>query len=124
VCGDFNDTPTDSSVTRGLQATGDVKKVLDSGQPLFFNPFAELAKAGKGTHYFRGKPFVFDNIVVSPGLLDGKGWQYRNRSAAIVPEIAFRGQPDRFGGPDDRRKVKHSGASDHFPVVIELIVNK
>ena len=67
-------------------------------------------------------PTLLDRSI--PGLLDGKGWQYRNRSAAIVPEIAFRGQPDRFGGPDDRRKVKHSGASDHFPVVIELIVNK
>ena len=35
VCGDFNDAPTDESVARHLNATGDVKKVLcaDRGRP-------------------------------------------------------------------------------------------
>jgi hypothetical protein len=41
-----------------------------------------------------------------------------------VPRIAFRGRPDRFGGPSDRRPWKNRGASDHFPVTVELRVSR
>ena len=36
VCGDFNDAPTDESVARHLNATGDVKKVLALTTPPIF----------------------------------------------------------------------------------------
>ena len=127
VCGDFNDTPDEPAVARGLRAMGDAGKVLDeakAGRAAFFHPFAKLAKSGKGTHWFRGKGFLFDHIVASPGLLDGQGWQYRNNSARIVEKLKYRDGPDRFGGPRDRRPFRNRGASDHFPVVIELLVNK
>ncbi|MBY0227674.1 MAG: endonuclease/exonuclease/phosphatase family protein [Gemmataceae bacterium] len=127
VCGDFNDTPEDDAVANVLGALPDSKKVLDdqkNGRAAFFHPFAKLAKAGKGTHWFKGKGFVFDHIVLSPGLLDGEGWQYRNNSAQIVEKLKFRDGPDRFGGPMDRRPFKNRGASDHFPVTVELLVNK
>lgn len=126
VCGDFNDTPEAKSVTASLMATEDTKKVLGLGKgdkPLFYNPFVDLAKKGEGTHYFRGKAYLFDQICLSPGLLDGEGWSYKNKSARIVKQLAFRGMPDRFGGPNDRRPWKNRGASDHFPVVIELTVS-
>jgi endonuclease/exonuclease/phosphatase family metal-dependent hydrolase len=127
VCGDFNDTPSDASVTRALHATSDVNAVLDAakeGKPMFYHPFSKLEKAGKGTHFFKGKPFLFDHIVVSPGMLEARGWQLRSSSAAIVEKFKFRDGPDRFGGPGDRRDFKNRGASDHFPVTVELIVNK
>ena len=127
ACGDFNDTPEDASVAKGLRAMGDAGKVLEearAGRAAFFHPFAKLAKAGKGTHWFRGKGFVFDHIVLSPGLLDGQGWQYRDGSARIVEKLKYRDGPDRFGGPKDRRPLRNRGASDHFPVTVELIVNK
>ena len=56
------------------------------------------------------------------GLLDGKGWQYRNRSAAIVPEIAFRGRPDRFDGPDGPANllVMRDKARMVFGVTVDL----
>jgi len=125
VCGDFNDTPDDDAVLRDLGATGELKKVLALGKgdaPLFYNPFAELAKAGKGTHYFAGRGYVFDQVVLSPGLLDGEGWSYVNGSAAVVEKLSFRGRPDRFGGPADRRPWKNRGASDHYPVTVRLRV--
>jgi endonuclease/exonuclease/phosphatase family metal-dependent hydrolase len=126
VCGDFNDTPDDRSVTDHLHATGDLKRVLGLGKgdpPLFYNPFADLAKKNKGTHYFGARAYVFDNVCLSPGLLDGEGWSYVNRSARIVEKLSFRGRPDRFGGPRDRRPWKNRGASDHYPVTVELRVS-
>ena len=58
------------------------------------------------------------------GLLDGEGWQYVNKSATIVPKFEFRGRPDRFGGPEDRRPWKNRGASDHYPVTVTFRVGK
>jgi endonuclease/exonuclease/phosphatase family metal-dependent hydrolase len=131
VCGDFNDGPDDPAVTKSLHATGEVKAVLEwkPGQrAIFYNPFMELAKKGKATLYFGPTPFVFDQIVLSPGLLEPGGWEYRNRSASIVELLAFEHRasntkrPDRFGGPDDKRPLDSRGASDHYPVKIELKV--
>jgi endonuclease/exonuclease/phosphatase family metal-dependent hydrolase len=126
VCGDFNDTPSDRSVAEHLHATGDLKKVLaigKGGKPLFYNPFADFARDRKGTHAHRDTLYVFDQICLSPGLLDGAGWSYVNRSAAIVEKLQFRGRPDRFGGPRDKRPFKNRGASDHYPVTIELRIH-
>ena len=101
----------------------DLKKAVTGAYaPLFYNPFGELAKAGKGTHYFAGRGYVFDQVVLSPGLLDGEGWSYVNRSAAIVEQLKFRDRPDRFGGPNDKRPWRNRGASYHFPVTVQLRV--
>jgi endonuclease/exonuclease/phosphatase family metal-dependent hydrolase len=127
VCGDFNDTPTDAAVERDLGAVGDLNKVLSlrkNDPPLLFNPFAALAAKNKGTHYFGDRAYVFDNVCLSPGLLDGEGWGYVKDSARIVEKLTFRGRPDRFGGPADRRPWRNRGASDHYPVTIELRVAK
>jgi endonuclease/exonuclease/phosphatase family metal-dependent hydrolase len=125
VCGDFNDTPSDDSVTKHLHATADWKRVKAGGaKPLLFAPFADLASKGQGSHYYGGRAYVFDHVCLSPGLLDNAGWSYVEGSARIVPKIAFRGRPDRFGGPRDKRPLKARGASDHFPVTVELRVQR
>jgi endonuclease/exonuclease/phosphatase family metal-dependent hydrolase len=126
VCGDFNDNPDDASVTRALHATGDVKAVLDfTGDPPLFNAFADKQKKGDyGSHYAMGNWCWFDQVCLSPGLLDGEGWSYRNNSAQIIRKFEFRGRPDRFGGPMDERPWHKRGASDHFPVTVEFRVGK
>jgi endonuclease/exonuclease/phosphatase family metal-dependent hydrolase len=126
VCGDFNDDPDEKSVTESLMATGDVKKALDEkAGAVFFNPFAVMWKNDRknGSHYFRGTAHLFDQICLSPGLLDGEGWAYVDRSAKIVRRIEFRGRPDRFGGPEDKRPWRNRGASDHFPVTATFRVS-
>jgi hypothetical protein len=131
VCGDFNDNPNDPAVSKNLNASGEVKTVLDwkkGDRPIFYNPFAELAQKGRATLYFGTEANVFDQIVVSPGMLEPGGWEYRNRSAEIIERLTFfhrvtkTNRPDRFGGPDDRRTIERRGASDHFPVWMELRV--
>jgi endonuclease/exonuclease/phosphatase family metal-dependent hydrolase len=125
VCGDFNDNPTDKAVTNNLNASGDLKKVLATeNKPIFFNPFAALFKKGEGSHFFRDKPLLFDQILLSPGLLDGEGWSYKNNSATIIKKFVYKGRPDRFGGKNDRRPWRNRGASDHFPVTVEFRINK
>jgi endonuclease/exonuclease/phosphatase family metal-dependent hydrolase len=119
VCGDFNDDPDEPSVVKHLHATGDLKAVKAGGaEPLLYNLFAAAFKKGEGTHYFGAKAHIFDQIAVSPGMLEGGPWLVDLGSAQIVKEMALpNGRPKRFGG---RTRREERGASDHFPVTVRL----
>jgi hypothetical protein len=127
VCGDFNDNPDDDSVVKALHATADAAKVKPGGpEPLLLNLFGKLWQENKdkdkvGTHYFKGKPQMFDQIVISPGLLDDQGWTCDVASAEIQKHkfVTRRGQPLAFGYPRDKGE---RGVSDHFPVTVRLKV--
>jgi endonuclease/exonuclease/phosphatase family metal-dependent hydrolase len=123
VCGDFNDPPDAESVTRHLHATGDRDAVRrgDDG-PLLFNLMAGKDPARFGTHYHRGW-VTFDQVAVSPGLLDDVGWGCDPDSVEVVRSLYRRGdrvrRPWAFGSPDDKFA---RGYSDHFPVTLRLHV--
>ncbi|MFQ3651744.1 MAG: endonuclease/exonuclease/phosphatase family protein [Gemmataceae bacterium] len=123
VCGDFNDPPDADSVVKNLRAIGDLNKVKAANrEPLLYNLTWPLFERGEGTHFYR-KWWLFDQIVVSPGLLDERGWSVLDDSVAIIREMRGRnGAPNRFGGPSDKRLLTNRGAADHFPVVCRLRV--
>jgi endonuclease/exonuclease/phosphatase family metal-dependent hydrolase len=138
VCGDFNDTPEDESVVEYLKAIGDRKKVREGGDnPFLLNLFADrgvevLADKSEqkepGTHNYRRQWLIFDQIVVSPGLLDDEGWSCDPDSARIVNNLTAvtrgrnRGVPDDFGSQHDKISLDERGYSDHFPVTVRLKV--
>jgi endonuclease/exonuclease/phosphatase family metal-dependent hydrolase len=124
VCGDFNDNPDDPAVTEHLHAIGDADAVRAGGDdPKLLNLFAGLYKKGEASHFYGKKIYLFDQICVSPGMLDDEGWSCDPASAAVVKEMADRrGRPIRFGGEKDRRPLDVRGASDHFPVIVRLTV--
>jgi endonuclease/exonuclease/phosphatase family metal-dependent hydrolase len=121
ICGDFNDTPDDASVTEDLHAVSDINAVRGF-EPLLFNLFANKDPDEYGTHYHRDW-FIFDQIVVSPGMLDEKGWSVDPESATAVRTLHKRNdwqkRPWSFGTP----KHGDRGYSDHFPVTVKLRVS-
>lgn len=122
ICGDFNDTPSDPSVTQHLKATGDLQSVRASGGPLqLLNLMADKdPSAGFGTHYYN-RWMIFDHIVVSPGMLDSLGWSCQPASVQTVNSLSKPGdrqrRPWRFGG---EKETGTRGYSDHFPVTVKL----
>jgi endonuclease/exonuclease/phosphatase family metal-dependent hydrolase len=121
ICGDFNDTPDDDSLTKHLHATGDVRAVLNPGNgPLLLNLMAGKDPKRFGTHYYRGW-HIFDQIVVSPGMLDAQGWSCDPESVRTVNTLVRPGdklrRPWRFGAEGEKLP---RGYSDHFPVTVEL----
>jgi endonuclease/exonuclease/phosphatase family metal-dependent hydrolase len=128
VCGDFNDNPDDKSVTEYLHATADLAKVRAGGdEPYLYGLFSELwqkNKGGKvGSHFYRGHAYIFDQIAVSPGLLDNQRWTCEVDTARIYNTHEFvdkKGHPIRFGSPRDKGE---RGASDHLPVTVRLKVD-
>lgn len=123
ICGDFNDTPQDDSVTQHLRATGDLELVRTNTDLRLFNLFAtKEANKGFGSHYYH-KWFIFDQIVVTPGMLDDRGWACDPQSVRTINSLTRPGdkigRPWRFGSEKDDGP---RGYSDHFPVTVRLRV--
>jgi endonuclease/exonuclease/phosphatase family metal-dependent hydrolase len=120
VCGDFNDTPDDPSVTEHLRATGDKEEVLRAeGGLRLLNLMAGKDPNRFGTIY-HGRWFIFDQLVVTPGMLDDQGWSCVPGSVQTVRSLTNRnGRPWSFGGP---RFGGERGYSDHLPVTVQLKV--
>jgi endonuclease/exonuclease/phosphatase family metal-dependent hydrolase len=121
VCGDFNDPPDDDSVIKHLHAVGPAEFRRGGPDPMLLNLFADKVGGKVGTHFYRGKWLCFDQICVSPGLLDDEGWSCDPSSARIVDNLTAdaKGHPHRFGNEKDRAT---RGWSDHFPVTVRLRV--
>lgn len=149
IMGDLNDDPFNRSVLDELTATNSLDKIEEElpepesspeavetylrRQAVLYNlSWQSVGVSGAGTIFFsRGTvrtKQVFDQIIVSRGLLLGKqglivsldSWEIHTpkelRTNTRLPQNSplHRVRPKRFDAPDGR------GASDHFPVICRL----
>ena len=125
IMGDFNDNPSDESVKKHLNAAA---KEKDASVTKLFNPMYKMYKTdGLGSHAYRDHWSLFDQIVISEGLLGDdmtsfKKYQTRifNRNFLLQKEGSFSGYPFRFLVGS----TYMGGYSDHFPVYMFLIKEK
>jgi endonuclease/exonuclease/phosphatase family metal-dependent hydrolase len=137
--GDFNDDPWDASLRFNALAWREAGDVARAETARFLNlgwgftGFDAVDRAGKprrldGTLYFAGDANVFDQILVSPPIVDGKGpFALKPGSARVECPAAMVSTkvgegPIRFGLPDGNaaKNVNPDGFSDHFPVSVML----
>ncbi len=122
IMGDFNDYPTNTSVSNVLEAGSkdDHKKLV--------NLMLTYHEKGQGTHNYKGEWGALDQIIVSNGLLDEKGLEIKNGKANILYDDKFlytkkdgSKTPNRtYGG-----NSYFGGYSDHLAVYSTLsIVSK
>ena len=125
VCGDFNDAPDARSVANFLNVTGDAALVTpDADPPRLFGVLSGKSPSQFGTYYY-DRALIYDQVAVSPGLLDAAGWSYLPESVRVPTEGLIRSgsigrRPWRFGSRDDDAQGR--GHSDHFPVLVTLRV--
>ena len=126
VMGDMNDDPIDKSMAGILKGKGNIKDVNEGDM---YNPWYNiLVKEGVGTLLYQGSWNLFDQILVTPNLLNKddkkdfsslKFWknQIFKRDYLFQTEGKYKGSPKRTtaGG------VWLDGYSDHLPVVIYLV---
>ena len=126
VMGDMNDDPTNKSMKDILSARPEIKDVKDGDM---YNPWYNLlVKQGTGTLTYQGSWNLFDQIVMTPNVLDRNGkkdystlkfWknQIFRRDYLFQTEGKYKGNPKRThaGG------VWLDGYSDHLPVVVYLV---
>ncbi len=120
IMGDFNDTPENFSIRNILRAKGQHEQTPGD----LINLLVEEQKQGFGTTVHQREWDVFDQLIVSQGLLQGKsGLEIHEHNAFIA-----RNKELIFTFPDGGQKPSatyggdryHGGYSDHLPVFLNL----
>lgn len=118
VMGDFNDNPTDESITKHLKALAPEQALRQPAA--LVNLAAEAYSAGQGTLYFDGWHF-FDQMMVSQSLWQGKRLRVKSFEVFSRPWMLYN---DNRGIARPNRTMSGSryfgGFSDHLPLVLRL----
>lgn len=129
VMGDMNDDPTNKSMYEALGAKESVEK---TGKGDMYNPWYNiLVKQGKGTLSYKGSWNLFDQIVMTPNMLNTKGKKDFSSLKFFKNEIFHRDYLFQTDGPykgipkrTTAGGVWLDGYSDHLPVVVYLVKEK
>ncbi len=119
--GDLNDDPVDPSVQRFMRSTGDKEKVVNG---TLYNPMYVPYQKGIGTLAWRDAWNLFDQILLSPALVNGTGGNYAYYGVRIFNESYLTQKEGNFSGYPFRTFVGDTyqdGFSDHFPVFVILV---
>lgn len=118
--GDLNDDPIDASIKNHLRAHSDSKKVKPGN---LYGPMIDMYKAGEGTLAYNDTWSLFDQIILSYGLLhdDDKGFKFL-KSYIFKKRFMIQNSGNFVGYPlrTFDNTVFMNGFSDHFPVYIVL----
>jgi endonuclease/exonuclease/phosphatase family metal-dependent hydrolase len=121
MMGDFNDEPTNRSLSNGLSAGGKRKNIyLGDHYNLHYDPHN---LQGQGSYAYRGQWNMLDQIIVSYNLLNQeKGLSCSWDSGRILKEEWMLYESEKYGqmlpsatygGPE-----YYGGPSDHLPVYV------
>jgi endonuclease/exonuclease/phosphatase family metal-dependent hydrolase len=125
ILGDFNDNPTDSSVTQILGAN-EVKEPFDHSK--LYDLMAKPYKDGKYSLKYHQENDVFDQMVVSETLIDkaspihvkGSVGNIFKEKWMLFDHPKYGEMPNRtYSGPR-----YYGGFSDHLPVYIDIEFGK
>ncbi len=125
IMGDMNDDPTDRSMCQALHGK---EKISDVKAGDMYNPWISVIKSGTGTLCYDGKWNLFDQILLTPNLLnynknkDYSTLKYYNhqifrRDYLFQTEGKYKGNPKRTHAGGQWL----DGYSDHLPVVVYLL---
>lgn len=121
VMGDLNDDPNSASVKEVMAAVGKKEKVKEGG---FFNPMYEYFRQGLGTMAYQDAWSLFDQMIISEGLVSGgqSGYKFHkafvhNKPYLIQKTGRYKGYPFRTFDFD----TYIAGFSDHFAVYMFLV---
>ena len=127
--GDMNDNPTDSSMTKYVNAK---EKIGEVGPENFFSPFLSMYKAGYGSLAYRGVWSIFDIIIVNSnlcnapkGTLEIKPIVNKKYYARIFHQPFMTNQEGQYKDTPKRTLASSGveGYSDHYPTYI-VVSNK
>jgi len=121
IMGDLNDDPTSPSVKKILAASF---KKEDTKKGGLFNPMYDFFKRGIGSNAYQDSWNLFDQIILSHGLINEKAGGFQFYNARVFNESylfqksgQYRGYPLRTFSGDNYI----GGFSDHLPVFVYLV---
>jgi hypothetical protein len=128
IMGDMNDDPQDKSMAKCLGAK---RKIQEVGDGDLYNPWWDVLASGTGTLIYNGAWNLFDQIILSPSLLD-RGQTKDYSTLKLFSHQIFRRdylfqKEGKYKGNTLRTQaggVWLNGYSDHLPTVVYLIKEK
>lgn len=124
IMGDFNDCPSDESVSKFLQAKTDTSQIKLNE---LYNLMAGLYRTeGIGTHKYQGRWEILDQFIVSGSfLLNNTGVIISPTGAHIYHPPYLLTKDEKYTGEKPFRTftgMKYNGGfSDHLPVYVDLV---
>jgi hypothetical protein len=120
IMGDLNDDPISPSITKVLQAKGNMEDVKRSG---LFNPWTNMYKKGIGTLAYQDAWGLFDQIIISESFLQKEQSGFQFHKANIFNREFLVQKTGKWKGYSKRTwdgTTYNYGYSDHFPTYIVL----
>ena len=118
IAGDFNDEWDNISLKNHLVYGSDGSNNLIN--------LMETLLQNEGSHRYRGVWSYLDQIIVSGGLLDGKGIEVSNEKAEVCRHSFLLEKDEKYPGQKPFRSFigmrYHGGFSDHLPIYIDLTI--
>jgi endonuclease/exonuclease/phosphatase family metal-dependent hydrolase len=124
LLGDFNDHNSDEALRDHLRAVSSQENLPANAM---FDTTAYIAEAGKGTFVYDGKWDLLDHIIISPGLLDADGFQWKKGSSQRIdyPELFYQPPyPNAIARPStsySKNDFHKKGYSDHLPLSCVIV---
>ena len=125
VMGDLNEDPTDVNVLGILNSTLNIETANYPSYHLYNLMASHLGKEKTGTYVYRGKDYFYDQILVSPGLVDSVGLTVKSKSVEIHDLPKYRQQDGKYAHYPFRFWAGNKllgGYSDHLAVYTKIIV--
>ena len=123
IMGDFNDYPSNNSLTQTLGAIREWKTAIPGK---LYNLSAQFeGKEGVGSHKFQGKWGVLDQFIVSGELLNKNSSFYTSKEENHIFRAPFLLKKDKTGDAPKRSFLGTrfvSGFSDHLPIYLDVWV--
>ena len=123
ILGDFNDEPSDNSITQGLKAINPDQAI--TGNNLYSLLYPQLTK-GEGSLFYKDWD-VFDQVIVSGNMLTRKkGFRTSVSSAGIfnAEYLLFKNKNGELRPNRTMSSDKYFGGySDHLPVYVKFDLN-
>jgi hypothetical protein len=119
ILGDFNDEPSNNSITQGMQALSPEKPYTDKN---IYNLMYPAFKKGEGSLYYKDWD-LFDQVIVSGNMLSRKKGLRTSVANAGIFKAEYLLYPDKNGEsrPNRTMGAKYFGGySDHLPVYVKF----
>ncbi len=121
IMGDLNDDPSSPSVKNILRSKG---KKSDVTEGTVYNAMEHFFNRGIGTLAYRDSWNLFDQIMISPGLLNDEDNKFHFWKSGIYSREFMKNKKGRYKGYPKRTFAGGEflgGYSDHFPTYIIII---
>ena len=114
AAGDYNESHDEFNRIDGLYPTAMTSEGLAGADGLgLYNPWKDSEY--RGSYYYNGSWETIDQFLLSEGFFDGYGWDYSGFRTVI---LEFNSTVE--GRPLGWQSSTNIGASDHFPILLEL----